>query len=345
MEQHNRSLFSIFKRPALKRSLQLSPTARLPSIFPSGSIVAFNVGPGGEVYLVAALSELDYRTEKPGWAIFPKTIPDQPQRYRVVALSGGKLVLDLLIEREQFNIHDVQPLGDEILLVCARSHYRGIDDYDKNGRIYTRDGRFVRGILLGDGIHSVQATSDKVIWTSYIDEGIFGNFGWEDPVGESGLVAWSPDGRKLYEHRPAKALDAIMECYALNAAGNEDVWFYHDSKFTLVHLNLNRVVNQWAIPIPESDGFAISGSHALFRGGCEERNTLHLFSLGKKGRFKKILEIELEDREGHKIIPDRVVSRADKLYLTCGDYLYCLTTKSALHVGGLPICCSEVKPR
>jgi hypothetical protein len=320
------------KRPAVRRSLQLSPIAHLPSIFPSGRIVAFNAGPEGNIYLVAALSELDYRAEEPGWAIFPKTIPDQAQRYRVVVLSGGKPVLDLLIEGERFNIHGVQPLGDEILLICARSHYRGPDDYDKNGRIYTRDGEFVRGILLGDGIHSVQATSGKVVWTSYMDEGIFGNLGWEDPVGSSGLVAWSQDGEKLYEHRPAKALDAIIDCYALNVSGNEDVWFYHDSEFTLVHLHLQKLENQWAIPVPESDGFAVSGSQALFRGGHEERDTYHLFSLRKKGRFRKVSEIELRDREGNKLIADQIVSRGDTLFLLSGDFLYCLDMNSALGV-------------
>ena len=63
-------------------------------------------------------------------------------------------------------------------------------DYDKNGRIYTNKGKFVRDILLGDGIQTVQATSEGVIWTSYFDEGIFGNYGWDNPLGSSGLVAW-----------------------------------------------------------------------------------------------------------------------------------------------------------
>jgi hypothetical protein len=117
-------------------------------------------------------------------------MPDQPQKYRVVALSGGETVSDLLIEGEPSNIHQVQPLGDEILLICARSRYKGPGDYDRNGRIYTRDGKFIRSILLGDDIRSVQSTSEGVIWACFFDEGIFGNFGWEDHVGAAGLVAW-----------------------------------------------------------------------------------------------------------------------------------------------------------
>lgn len=314
----------------MKRILHLVPAAHLPSIFPFGKIVAFNAGPDGNVYLVAALAELDYQTEQPGWAIFPKTMPDQPQKYRVVVLSEGKSVLDFLIEQEPFNIHHIQPLGEEILLVCARSHYRGPNDYEENGRIYTRNGKFVRSILLGDGIQSVQATSENVIWTSYFDEGVFGNYGWEDPVGASGLVAWNHDGEKLYEYRPTDVLDSISDCYALNVTSGEDVWFYHDEEFSLVHLHLHEVENRWAIPVSESDGFAVSEDHALFRGGYEERDSYHLFSLRKNGRVRKVLEFELKDQDGNKLVAERIVGRGGMLHLVSGVYLYCLDMRSVL---------------
>ena len=317
----------------MKRTLRLSPVAHLPSIFPVGSIVSVNAGADGSVYLVAALSELDYVAEEPGWAVFPKTISDQPQKYRVVALSGGETVLDFLIEREPFNIHLVQPLGDEILLVCARSHYRGPDDYDRNGRVYTRDGKFVRSLLLGDGIQSVQTTSDEVIWTSFFDEGIFGNFGWEEPVGASGLVAWNHAGEKLYEFRPAKQLDSIIDFHALNVSSNEDVWFYHDSEFSLVHLHRQTVENQWAIPVSESDGFAVSDHYALFQGGSEEGNTYRLFSLRKKGRVKEVSVLTLLDSDGNRLVAERTVGRGKMLHLVSGGYLYCLDMRSALQIG------------
>lgn len=331
-QRKKRSFFSIFRRRSVKAILQMSPAAHLPSIFSVGKIVAFDAGPEGNVYLAAALAELDYQTEQPGWAIFPKTMPDQPQKYRVVALSGGKPVLDFLIEQEPFNIHHIQPLGDEILLVCARSHYRGPTDYEENGRIYTRNGKFVRSILLGDGIQSVQATSEKVIWTSYFDEGIFGNYGWEHPVGESGLVAWNHDGEKLYEYRPNEALDSISDCYALNVRSSEDVWFYHDTESFLVHLHLHEVENRWTIPVSESDGFAVMENHALFRGGYEERDSYHLFSLLKKGRVRKVSEFELRDQDGNRLVAERIVGRGGMLHLVSGGYLYCLDMRSLLQL-------------
>lgn len=38
---------------------------------------------------------------------------------------------------------------------------------------------------------------DGRIVTSYFDEGIFGNFGWDQPLGASGLVVWDEQGRVL----------------------------------------------------------------------------------------------------------------------------------------------------
>src|SRR5262249_14162698 len=151
----------------MKRSIHLAPVAPLAPVIGDGELVAFNVGPDGVTYLVVALKPLDYRIEQPGWASLAKTIHVHPHQYRVVGLSGSHPDLEVVIECERFNIHDVQPLPDELLLVCARSHYKGPDDFEKNGRVYTRDGKFAREILLGDGIQSVQATPRGMIWTSY----------------------------------------------------------------------------------------------------------------------------------------------------------------------------------
>jgi hypothetical protein len=180
----------------MNRTLRLSPIAHISPFLADGELVALNVGPDGCVYLVIAMHPLDYRIEQSSGASFAKTVPDQPQTYRVIGLSGGRPVLDVVIDGERFNVHDVQPLLDELLLVCLRSHFRGSDDFEKNGRIYTRGGKFSRELLLGDGIQSVQTTLDGLIWTSFFDEGVFGNYGWRNPEGASGLVARKADGTK-----------------------------------------------------------------------------------------------------------------------------------------------------
>jgi hypothetical protein len=245
-----------------KRTLQLSPVTSLSSFVSEGQLVAFGVAADATVYLAVALEALDYRIEEAGRASFAKTVPDEPQTYRVVALRGDQAVLDVVIDRERFNIHHVQPLGDDLLLVCARSYYRGPRDFDNNGRVYSRKGKFVRELLLGDGIQAVETTANGVIWTSFFDEGIFGNYGWQEPVGASGLIAWSSRGKKVYEFEPSAGLDSICDCYAMNVVSEQDTWCYYYTEFPLVLVRNRCVASIWKVPLSGSDAFAVSGEHA-----------------------------------------------------------------------------------
>lgn len=208
---------------SLNHSLRLAPVLSVSALCDRGELVAFNVGPDGSAYFVFALNPLDDREVRPNGSVFAKTRSDRPQSYRVIGVREGSCLLDARIEDEPFNIHDIQPVGEELLLVCARCRYRGPGDADRNGRVYNRDGQLTRELLLGDGIKGVQATTGGVVWTSYFDEGIFGNFGWEQPIGSSGLIAWDSSGRRLYEFEPIPPLDWMCGCYALNVESEEDV--------------------------------------------------------------------------------------------------------------------------
>jgi hypothetical protein len=314
----------------MNQALRLSPIAHIPSVVADGQLVAFSVGSDRLVYLVIGLASLDYRVEGSGGAIFPKTVPDQRQRYRVVALSRDQLVLDVVIEQERFNIHHVQPLRNELLLVCSRSSHRAPDDIEENGRVYTRDGKFIRSVLLGDGIQSVQTTSDGVIWTSFFDEGIFGNYGWENPLGASGLVAWDSAGNRLYEFDPPIGLDTMCDCYALNVASAEDVWCYYYTEFPLVHLRDRKIEAFWEVPLKGSGAFAVSAGHALFSGGYKDRDTYHLFSLEADRQMKLVGEIELQDHEGNKLVAERTVGRGDAIHLLSGGNLYRIDIQTVL---------------
>lgn len=318
------------KPMGLKRSIHLSPVATLAPIIGEGELVAFNVGPDGVAYLVVATKPLDYQLEQFGWASFAKTVPERPQRYRVVAVSGSEKVLDVAIEGERFNIHDVQPLPNELLLACARSYYKGPNDFEKNGRIYSRDGEFLREILLGDGLQTVQATSNGVIWTSYFDEGVFGNYGWTDPVGASGLVAWGSDGNRVFAFQPREDLDSICDCYALNVESEDDVWFYYYTEFPLIRLRRREIESIWKMPVGGSDAFAVSAGHVLFRGGYENRDTYLLYSLGSGSKPKLVAEIELRDTSGGKLVTDRVVGRAGAIHMIKDGFLYRVEVQSVL---------------
>jgi hypothetical protein len=306
--------------------LRLSPLESVNSLIGEGELVGFNVGPDGVIYLVAALKPLDYQTAHDG-PIFAKTVPGQPQSYRVVALSGSEPLLNVIIEGEPFNIHHVQPLMDELLLVCARSHFRGPGDFERNGRIYTRDGKFVREILLGDGIQSTQTTLKGDIWTSFFDEGIFGSYGWDDPIGASGLVAWDAAGIKRYEFEPS---GSICDCYALNVESEQDVWFYYYTEFRLVHLRFREIKSVWKMPLAGSDAFAISDGYVLFRGGYGDHDTYHLYSLDPTANVKLVRKIEFQDQDGAKLIANRVVGRRDALYFVSNGLIYRIDIATAM---------------
>lgn len=313
-----------------KRSLRLNPVASLAPFANDGDLVAFNVGPDGVAYAVVAVKPLDYRTVRADGVSFAATVPAEAQTYRVVGLDGSRTVLDVLITDERFNIHDVQPLGDELLLVCARSHYRGPGDFERNGRVYTRDGRFSREILLGDGVKSVQATAGGVVWAGYFDEGVFGNYGWDQPVGAAGLVAWDGQGNKLYEYQPADGLDPVCDCYALNVESDEATWLYYYTDFPLVRVHRRGVAAAWRMPLGGSDAFAVSAGHALFRGGYRDRDTYQLFRLGPGGEPTSLAKLHLLDETGGRLVAEWVVGRGDSIHLVNGGRVYRVDVGTAL---------------
>ncbi len=312
------------------RTLKIAPRADIGDFCAAGELVALNVGPDGVAYFAVAQKPLDYVRKNARGARFAKTVPTQPQRYRVVGLSDQKTELDVVIDGEQFDIHHVHPLPNgELLLACARSRYGGPDDFERNGRVYSRAGRFIREILLGDGIQAVQATPGGVVWTSYFDEGIFGNYGWQDPVGASGLIAWDSSGRKLYEFEPTGGLDSMCDCYALNVASESLVWCYYYTEFPLVRIRRRRIDRVWKCPVKGSDAFAVSDGYALFRGGYKGRDTYHLLTLEPNGRAMTIAKIEFQDEDGDKLIAERVVARGPSLYLLKSSRLYRIDVTTA----------------
>lgn len=267
---------------------------------------------------------MDYRLKAPPSGVsFAKTKPDTPQEYRVAAFRDGKVALDIAISHELFNIHDIQPLpNNELLLVCCRSYYKGPNDFDRNGRVYSTDGTFLREILLGDGIQRVQTTSGGVIWTSYFDEGIFGNYGWTDPIGSSGLVAWDSQGAKLFEYQPTEGLDSICDCYAMNVEADSSTWLYYYTDFPLVHLRDRRIESHWLVPLGGSGALAVSQGLALFSGGYDSRNDYHLFELRRNGKISEVVTLTLNDENHEPLVAESVFGRSDALYILRGNRVY-----------------------
>jgi hypothetical protein len=276
-------------------TIQLHPVLEFAPYVGNGELLAVNAGPSGQLYLLTGESG----------------------KYRILEWHEGEISLDVWIENEQFDIYEVQPLPTgEILLICPRSSFRGEGDFDHNGRIYSRDGVFQREILLGDGIQNVQTTEDGKIWTGYFDEGVFGNLGWEKPVGQMGLISWNLAGEKAWEFNPTGDLGYIADCYALNVESDETTWAYYYDSFSLVQIRNFKIESWWEMPIAGSGAFAIdSNGIVLFSGGYDEPDVYKLFELGAEGVVKQRDQMRLVDPEGNAIKKVRAFGRADSLYI------------------------------
>ena len=241
--------------------------------------------------------------------------------YRVVALDREQIVFDLWIRGVYFVVHHVQPLGEDVLVVDSRC--RG---GDHNGRVYDREGRYQRALLLGDGIEDMQVTASGVIWTSFFDEGTSG-----DGIGSPGLLAWDQSGQQIYEFEPDYGLDYICDCYALNAASETDVWFYYYTEFPLVHLRNLRIERFWEPPVKSSDAFAVSGDVALFQGPHHHGSPhYHLVQLGERGDIREHYTFSLADTHGQWINPHWTVGRGSTLHILSDSHIYQLEVAEAV---------------
>lgn len=249
---------------------------------------------------------------------FPATVTEKSYRYQVIHLKDGKKkVLDL--PKETWNYHYIQPIDNgHILLVCARSYYHDAQNIEENARVYDENGSFIRSFCLGDGIEHVYVTKSQEIWTGYFDEGVFGNYGWTNPVGSSGLVGWDASGDKLDSLEEDKEY-YIFECLALNGVADGEVWFFFslESKIGVRKEGLTSYYSPEDINIR---AFAVNGETIV---AYQERGERTLFELQREGnKYKTVRKIELMKPNGKSIEPQLVNNRESKLLFWDGDELY-----------------------
>jgi outer membrane protein assembly factor BamB len=116
----------------------------------------------------------------------------------------------------------------------------------------------------------------------------------------------------------------------LNVKSEEDVWLYYYTEFPLVHLRRRKIESVWNMPARGSGAFAVSTGHALFRGGYEDRDTYHLFTLGADGKPDLVANIELQDKTGGKLVASRAVARGDAVHVISDGFLYRIDVQTAL---------------
>lgn len=251
-------------------------------------------------------------------------------RYRVVAwLDGAARCVEVVGEDEAWarSLRFVQRLPDGFLLVGARCWWRrtGIEE---NAAAYDWSGRLQRRFTLGDGIEDVRTTPSGRAWVSYFDEGIFGNRGWNHPgppcIGEPGCLGFDSTGeiRARFDGDAAGA-GPIADVYALNVAGDGEVWLYPYLDFPIVRWSGGGErprYRTWSCPIAGAHALAVSGDRALLVGSYDDRSAARVLRLERGGRAVPEAEsgLTLVDDAGRTLREARVFGVGHALYVFRG---------------------------
>ncbi len=252
--------------------------ADLSKIVGTKRVVASSIGPLGEACLLlvnpAFQKSAFGRVKRAGFGSFPFSRPQKSYAATFIRYDGAVLQ-ETELSTVNIAFPTVQPLPNgEVLLVGARCYYRN-GDPEKNAAIYDSKGRVVRHFVLGDGIADVQTTNEGLIWVSYFDEGVFGNYGWDKPMGSAGLASYDLQGRVVWTFEPPDGFDAIADCYALNVAP-EAAWTYYYSQFPVVRVQSGNV-RGWRNQIGGANALAVDGRRLVPWGGYGDQHSRCVF--------------------------------------------------------------------
>ena len=191
--------------------------------------------------------------------------------------------------KHEMNFHMVQPIENNILLLGARCYNDEKNGPEKNAIIVNYSGNILKEYCLGDGINDCIVCKNGNIITSYFDEGIFGNYGWYDPIGSNGLIVWNKNGEIIWE-----ANNDIVDCYAINIDENENLWYYYYIDFDLIKTDM-KTEEIISPQIEGSTGFLITsnGKNIIFEGGYDNNDK---FLLGKlsENEISQFEDLELK---------------------------------------------------
>ena len=297
------------------KKVKLQPYADMSAHMEGFDVVSAQLGGDGCVY-VLLINHIPKRTQ----GMFVPSVLKETYTYKVLVIEDDYMEA-VVMEGQHFNYHYVQPLRNQLLLVGARCTYYGVGKYDLNAKVCNYKGETVREFLLGDGIQSVQVTEKGTIWTSYFDEGVFGNNGWGNPIGSQGLLAWDELGNKIYEDHTSD----IADCYALNVVNEQEVWFYFYTDFLLGRISGGPEQAKVSFMDPHisgSAGFCTDGYHFLFDGGYGKHETFILKKNEKPGRLSAGHKIHFLNEQGELLKPHTRDFREDRLLFSEGSCLY-----------------------
>ncbi|RSK31945.1 hypothetical protein EJA12_08145 [Bhargavaea beijingensis] len=294
------------------KTVKLLPSASISEEIEGFIPVCVAIGAGGELCIL-----LTKEIPALSGGMFPQAVTDNPITYRAAVIRDGtRTVTDLPKEKWNYHFFETIDDGKHLLLCGARSYNYGGGNVERNASVYTADGRPVRRFCLGDGIGHLSVTPDNHIWCGYFDEGIFGNYGWDDPLGKSGLVKWSPDGGMAWEYQ-GTSNRFIADCYAMTTVGNGAAFHYY-TDFDVGFIQDGQTV-YYSTDIDGASAMAATedGSRVLF-----DKDHQFILAERKGRRYVRRGRIWFKKPNGKQLSPLLVATRGPQLLMLDGADLY-----------------------
>jgi hypothetical protein len=158
-----------------------------------------------------------------------RIFPEAPQNYRLFVLEENR-ILELSNKNINYT-HALQIDDDKYCFICHSKKDSFRKFIKKNCEIYNFHGKYIRKFDMGHGIIDIQTNSNKELWVSYSDSGIYNS---DNNVGRAGLNCYDINGKYIYKYDD-KSL-SIDSCDSLNVysdtellvniyCGNVESWF------------------------------------------------------------------------------------------------------------------------
>ncbi len=283
----------------------------------SSELIDLTVDLRGDWLALASDGPSDWRESN---GMFARTQSDAPRTLRVLGPD-----LEIVVADQLWNPHHVRPLpAGHWLLVCGRCRRFPDGTTDLNARVVDSSGSLVREFVLGDGIADVQTTRSGDIVVSYFDEGIFGNFGWSEPMGASGAIRFGADGSKLHDLVPT---GEPADMYAMNVVSDEQTWLSWYTDFPICRADGDGRSTEWDSGIPAS-ALAVWKDRAFLVGAYDKFNQLTEVRLRDGGETKVVRKWKLRLPDERKSARPVMFGRGPTLFATLGNKLYRLDCRT-----------------
>lgn len=276
--------------------------------------LSMSIGYDGKAYFLFS-SKIPDRID----GMFVNTVANAEYTALVVTPSwdSGELkkVERINFGRHVMNFRFLRPVPDgSFLLLGSRCMYSKKNGPEKNAVFIDREGNVLHAFTFGDGIADCIVRDDGLIITSYFDEGVLGNYGWDDPIGSCGLCGWTTDGRNIW-----RCERDILDCYAMNIDADGNLWYYYYTDFQLVRTDF-RTETEYNPMVEGASCFAVAGQgrFLIMDGGYDDPDSFYVSKInGGQIEDTEPLEFVGEDGTAVPAIP-QVFNGAKAIVLT-GD--------------------------